>query len=75
MDRSKLFALIAGALLLVLIAGGAGSSLPEAFSVVNGKLYLNYNRVLRYMFQHNLSANIDKANANCPDVSKTPYPK
>src|SRR5215469_14415048 len=24
---------------------------PEAFSVVNGKLYLNYNRVVRYMSQ------------------------
>jgi YHS domain-containing protein len=48
---------------------------PHAFSVVGGKLYLNYSKTVRFMFQHDLRANIEKANENWPLVSAQPDPQ
>ncbi len=44
---------------------------PEAFSVVNDKLYLNYNKVVRFLWKRDVPGNITKADQNWPEVSKT----
>lgn len=44
---------------------------PEAFTVVNDKLYLNYNKVVRFLWKRDVPGNITKADQNWPEVSKT----
>ena len=41
---------------------------PNAWSIYQGKLYLNYNRSMRVMWTRNKDANIESANANWPRV-------
>ena len=46
------------------------STQPDAFSVVDGKLYLNYNREVVKIWQQDVPGNISKAEENWPEVSK-----
>lgn len=48
------------------------STQPDAFAVVDGKLYLNYNRDVRTIWQKDVPGNIDLAEKNWPEVSKSP---
>ncbi len=41
---------------------------PNAWKIVGGKLYLNYNRSVQKTWAKNTSKNITKANANWPKV-------
>ncbi|MBC8026686.1 MAG: YHS domain-containing protein [Steroidobacteraceae bacterium] len=44
---------------------------PDAFKVVGGKLYLNYNRKVLDLWSKDMPGYIAKANENWPAVSKT----
>ena len=44
---------------------------PNAFSIVNGKLYLNYNKAVRFLWQRDTQGYITKADQNWPEVSRT----
>lgn len=48
--------------------GATASSDPEAFTVVDGKLYLNYSTGVRSTWQEDTSGNISLANGNWPKV-------
>jgi YHS domain-containing protein len=41
---------------------------PEAWTIVDGKLYLNYNDHVRKLWRENQNENIDLANTNWPHV-------
>lgn len=41
---------------------------PNAWSVVDGKLYLNYSESVRQQWSKDIAGNISKGNANWPDV-------
>jgi YHS domain-containing protein len=43
---------------------------PDAFTVVNGKLYMNYNKTVRFLWKRDIPGNITKADQNWPDLSK-----
>ncbi len=45
---------------------------PEAFAVVDGKLYLNYNTRVLEIWNEDRKAKISEAEANWPKVSKMP---
>lgn len=45
---------------------------PEAFAVVDGKLYLNYNTRVLEIWNKDRTAKITQAEANWPEVSKMP---
>jgi YHS domain-containing protein len=44
---------------------------PDAFTVVNGKLYMNYDKAVRFLWKRNIPSNITKADQNWPELSKT----
>lgn len=44
---------------------------PEAFTVVDGKLYLNYNAEVKTMWSRDMPGHIGKANNNWTTVEKT----
>jgi YHS domain-containing protein len=44
---------------------------PDAFTVVNGKLYMNYDKAVRFLWKRDIPGNITKADQNWPDLSKT----
>lgn len=44
---------------------------PDAFSLVNGKLYLNYSLSVRGLWQEDIPGYIAKGDKNWPDVRKT----
>ena len=44
---------------------------PEAWAVVDGKLYLNYSKRVRGLWQEDVPGNIRKADANWPELRKT----
>ena len=46
------------------------STQPDALSVINGKVYLNYNREVVKIWQQDVPGNIVKAEENWPVVSK-----
>ena len=48
--------------------GYIASTVPEAWTIHNDKLYLNFSRGVRRRFQRNLEENIAKAEANWPAV-------
>ena len=48
--------------------GYTASTDPEAFSVVNDKLYLNFNKSVRDRWSQDIAGNIAKADANWPGV-------
>ncbi len=41
---------------------------PEAFTIVEGKLYLNYSPAVRVLWQQDIPGNIAKADQNWPQV-------
>ena len=45
---------------------------PDAFKVVDGKLYFNYNRKVLDMWTQDQAGYISRANQNWPEVSKMP---
>ncbi len=44
---------------------------PEAFTIVDGKLYLNYNLKVKEMWLKEQSARIEKANKNWEEIKKS----
>ena len=44
---------------------------PRAWRIVNGKLYLNYNRSVQNRWNQNISGYIAEGNRNWPAVLKT----
>lgn len=52
-------------------AGYKAKTDPDAFSIVDGKLYLNYNSVVRVRWSLDTQGYINKAEANWPTVEKT----
>ncbi len=47
---------------------------PEAFTIVDGKLYLNYNKEVWATFRQDTAGYISKAGANWPTVEQQPDP-
>jgi len=45
---------------------------PDAFKVVGGKLYFNYNRKVLELWKQDEAGYIKRANENWPEVSKQP---
>ena len=45
---------------------------PDAFKVVDGKLYLNYNRKVLELWTQDQAGYISRANKNWPEVSRQP---
>jgi YHS domain-containing protein len=45
---------------------------PEAWTVVDGKLYLNYNQSVRSRWSSDISGYVRKADANWPAIQKKP---
>jgi hypothetical protein len=41
---------------------------PEAWAIVEGKLYLNYNKKIQKIWMEDKAANIEKADKNWPSV-------
>jgi YHS domain-containing protein len=50
--------------------GSTAPSDPEAWTIVNNKLYLNLNQSVREKWQEDVDGNIAKADANWPGVLK-----
>ena len=50
--------------------GATAKTDPNAWSIENGKLYLNYNRDVRSIWEQDIPGNIKRANANWPYVLK-----
>lgn len=48
--------------------GGTATSSPNAWTVYEGKLYLNYNLVVRGIWSRDIPGHIAKADANWPGV-------
>ena len=48
--------------------GATAKGEPEAWSIVDGKLYLNYSDEVRGVWRQDTAGNIVKANANWPKV-------
>ena len=48
--------------------GSTATTSPDAWSVHDGKLYLNYNRVVRGIWKGDIPGNVAKADANWPKV-------
>ena len=48
--------------------GYTASTVPEAWTIHNDKLYLNFSRRIRRKFERNLEENIARAEANWPQV-------
>lgn len=48
--------------------GYTASSDPEAWRIVDGKLYLNYSKSVQRTWEQDIPGNIAKANANWPKV-------
>ena len=48
--------------------GYTASTVPEAWRIVNGKLYLNYSKNVQATWEQDIPGNIAKANRNWPKV-------
>lgn len=48
--------------------GSTASTDPEAWTIVDGKLYLNYSTFIRALWAQDTGGNISKANTNWPRV-------
>lgn len=48
--------------------GYTASTTPEAWKIVDGKLYLNYSKRIQRRWEKDVPGNIKKGNANWPDV-------
>ncbi len=53
--------------------GHKASTLPETFTIVDGKLYLNYNLKVKEIWLKDQSSRIDKANRNWPAQKSVPF--
>lgn len=47
---------------------------PDAFTIVNGKLYLNYDQSIQRRWRRDIPGYIRKGDRNWPEVSKKPFP-
>lgn len=47
---------------------------PDAFTIVDGRLYLNFNKPTEALWRKDIPGYIRKGDANWPAVSKKPYP-
>jgi YHS domain-containing protein len=55
------------------VAGGYKASIdPEAWTVADGKLYLNYNRVVRWRWASDIPGYVRKADEQWPAIQKKP---
>ena len=45
---------------------------PEAWTIVDDKLYLNYNKKVQGIWQQDVPGNIERAEKNWPEVQKAP---
>ena len=50
--------------------GATATTQPDAWSIVDGKLYLNFSTTVRGIWKQDIPGNIAKADANWPDVLK-----
>ena len=50
--------------------GPTASVDPEAWTIVDGKLYLNYSKGVKKRWEQDVPANIVKADKNWPDLHK-----
>ena len=48
--------------------GSTASSDPEAWTIHDGKLYLNYSKLVRGLWARDIPGNITKADANWPNL-------
>ena len=48
------------------------STQPDAFAIVKHKLYLNYDKKVQKIWQQDVPGNIQQAEKNWPEVSKSP---
>lgn len=48
------------------------STQPDAFAIVKDKLYLNYDKKVQKIWQQDVPGNIQRAEKNWPEVSKSP---
>jgi hypothetical protein len=57
------------------VAMGSKASIdPDAFTIVDGRLYLNYNKATEALWRKDIPGYIRKGDANWPAVSKKPHP-
>ena len=47
---------------------------PDAFTIVEGKLYLNYDQSIQRRWRRDIPGYIRKGDRNWPEVSKKPFP-
>ncbi len=47
---------------------------PDAFTIVDGKLYLNYDQSVQRRWRRDIPGYIQKGDRNWPEVSKKPFP-
>lgn len=47
---------------------------PDAFTIVNGKLYLNYDQSIQRRWRRDIPGYIKKGDRNWPEVLKKPFP-
>jgi YHS domain-containing protein len=50
--------------------GYTASTIPEAWKIVDGKLYLNYSKGVQSTWEQDIPGNINLANSNWPSISK-----
>lgn len=48
--------------------GDAASTVPEAWKIVDDKLYLNYSRFFQWRWERDISGYIEAADARWPDI-------
>ncbi|MEM9332204.1 MAG: YHS domain-containing (seleno)protein [Pseudomonadota bacterium] len=48
--------------------GYTASTVPDAWAIVDGKLYLNYNKSVQQQWEQNIPGNISAADQNWPKV-------
>lgn len=51
--------------------GGTATTSPDAWTVYEGKLYLNFNKTVRSIWSEDIPGNIERANNNWPNVLNT----
>jgi YHS domain-containing protein len=67
-DPAKYLPAYGGYCAYAVAKGSTASTDPEAFTVVDGKLYLNYSKGVQSKWQQDVSGNIAAANGNWPKV-------
>ena len=55
--------------------GGKAPTDPKAWTVVDGRLYLNYSLEVRRLWEKDIPGSIAAADRNWPEVQKLPEPK